>query len=335
MIIMGAFTTGIALFGGYVAFSEGGLPSVMYGRWSPAEPPAARIRPAKAPLVRFEPFSKAGLERAAREGKLVLLSVEAFWCGPCREMGRTVYADPEAAGWIERNAVPLRLDAQEEPELAKRYLSAGWPTTSLLLASGEPLAEATAMAPAQFVSWAKLVKGSLRPELEEAAKLRWADRDSRRMTALSREGARFPFLEPGHAQDLEDPVWGGIYRYAKGPGWTNPSHEKLLEDQTRAVETLSGPLVERTLGYVEAFLQAPGGGYRSSQAGELEKDGKVIPGELYFAKTDGERRALGLPAVDPRVFPEESRRMARAVLKSPFATAKQKAFARRTLEKRG
>ncbi|UPT75834.1 MAG: hypothetical protein M0D55_09265 [Elusimicrobiota bacterium] len=87
------------------------------------------------------------------------------------------------------------------------------------------------------------------------------------------------------------------------------------------------------LGFVEAFMTLPGGGYANAVRGEVElADGRIEEGFSYFAKDDAGRRAAGLPSVDRRVFAGPNADMARAVLRSRAATAAQKAHARRTLD---
>lgn len=119
---------------------------------------------------------------------------------------------------------------------------------------------------------------------------------------------------------LEDRVWGGFYRYAKGPGWQNPSYERRLEDQAEAIAALAKlepAAALRTWKFVEAFLADPRGGYYASLAPEVPRpDGHVVEGEHYFSLDNAKRRALGLPPADRRVLAGPSARMAQVLLEA-------------------
>lgn len=143
----------------------------------------------------------------------------------------------------------------------------------------------------------------------------------------------------GGALHLEDPAWGGFFRLASGSDWTPVEPERRLEDQAEAVAALSDLQPEaaaRTVGFVEKFLSDPRGGYFAAQSPDIPlKDGRVYDGHAYFAQTDAARRALGLPAVDQRLFAAENARMAEAVLAAPVsvANAAAKKQAARSLER--
>jgi uncharacterized protein len=65
-----------------------------------------------------------------------LLSITAEWCSWCREMDLTSYADPTIATAINERFVPLRVDADERPDISERYSLGGWPTTAFLTPDG-------------------------------------------------------------------------------------------------------------------------------------------------------------------------------------------------------
>lgn len=81
-------------------------------------------------------WSAAAFARARGEGKPVLLSITAPWCGASAEMDRTAFADPRVAGLLNERFVPIRVDAERRPDIAERYSLGGWPTTAFLTADG-------------------------------------------------------------------------------------------------------------------------------------------------------------------------------------------------------
>lgn len=341
MIVMGGLTTVCALAAGLIALGGGDMPDFMYGRWRsrPAEErPAVRVpRPA---LVRFEAWSDAAFARAEREDKLVLLHLTAAWSRHGRWMEENVYADPACAALANERLVPVKADADERPELAARY-QRGWPTTALLLPDRRLIVAGTAMSCPMFKAFVEVV---LKGGREKAAAA--ADAEGRRpwrASAPSRADA--PYFPPWtaltpeslpKALKLEDPVWGGFYRYSSDPGGDFPEYERLLGDQARALRALSGldaAAAKRTLDFVERFLALPGGGYAASLDSEVVlADGRIMDGRAYFTLDDAARRARGLPRADRRFFAAPNILMADAVLAAPSASAAQKAHARRTLD---
>ena len=93
--------------------------------------------------VAWQPWSRAAFARAHAERKPVLLSISATWCGSCHEMDRTSYADPAIATLINERFVPIRVDADERPDIGERYNLGGWPTTAFLTPEGQILAGGT------------------------------------------------------------------------------------------------------------------------------------------------------------------------------------------------
>src|SRR6266545_1582500 len=93
--------------------------------------------------VAWQPWGAAPFARARAERKAVLLSIGASWCHWCHEMDRTSYADPEITALINDRFVPVRVDADERPDISERYNLGGWPTTAFLTPDGEILAGGT------------------------------------------------------------------------------------------------------------------------------------------------------------------------------------------------
>jgi len=93
--------------------------------------------------VMWQPWSSAAFERARREQKPVLLSIATTWCASCLEMDRTSYADPEIISVINDQFIPVRVDADDRPDISERYSLGGWPTTVFLTGGGEILTGST------------------------------------------------------------------------------------------------------------------------------------------------------------------------------------------------
>ena len=113
---------------------------------------------------------------------------------------------------------------------------------------------------------------------------------------------------------LIDPVWGGVYQYSTHGDWVHPHFEKIMQFQAEisrayalAYQAWKRPAdlkaAEDIAGYLNHFLRSPEGAYYVSQ------DADVVPGEHsegYFAKSEQERRAIGIPRVDTHVYSREN-----------------------------
>jgi uncharacterized protein YyaL (SSP411 family) len=93
--------------------------------------------------VAWLPWSGDAFARARAERKPILLSLVASWASACDEMDRVSYGDPATAALIEATVIPVRVDADQRPDLADRYDLGGLPTTAFLTVDGELLGGGT------------------------------------------------------------------------------------------------------------------------------------------------------------------------------------------------
>ncbi len=88
-----------------------------------------------------EPFA-----RAAREHKLVLLSVGYSTCHWCHVMERESFEDLEVARYLNQNFIAIKVDREERPDVDGIYMAAvealtgggGWPMTAALTTERQP-----------------------------------------------------------------------------------------------------------------------------------------------------------------------------------------------------
>ena len=84
---------------------------------------------------------------ALESDKLILLDLTAVWCHACHVMDETTYADPSIISLLNSQFIPVRVDTDQRPDIDARYRQGGWPTTSILLPTGEIVFQANFLEP--------------------------------------------------------------------------------------------------------------------------------------------------------------------------------------------
>ncbi len=99
---------------------------------------APRPRPASPPQIEFVRGYASGYERAQQAGKPMLVFFTAEWCHYCRQMAREVFTDRRVVQ-LSRQFVCVLVDADEEPEVCRRFQVRGYPTVQFICPRGIPL----------------------------------------------------------------------------------------------------------------------------------------------------------------------------------------------------
>ena len=116
------------------------------------------------------------------------------------------------------------------------------------------------------------------------------------------------------ARRLIDPVWGGMFQYSDKLDWSGPHHEKLLNIQRDAIRTyvlafqIDGDpahlaAARDTARWMMDFMRSPDGAFYASQDADA---GPSVPGNVFYAGTDAERRAGPQPPIDTNIYAREN-----------------------------
>lgn len=81
----------------------------------------------------------AALKQAAAQKKIVFVDFFTTWCGPCKMLDRTTWQDAKVISLLQDKTIPLRIDAEQNVALAKRYQIEAYPTLLLLKPDGSVL----------------------------------------------------------------------------------------------------------------------------------------------------------------------------------------------------
>jgi len=96
-------------------------------------------------------WEPATFERAEAENKPILLDLTAVWCHWCHVMDETSYSDPEVIRLVNTLYIPIRVDADQRPDVQSRYLMGGWPTTAFLTPDGGVITGGTYIPPEELI----------------------------------------------------------------------------------------------------------------------------------------------------------------------------------------
>lgn len=81
----------------------------------------------------------AALAAAQKEKKLVFIDFYTTWCRPCRLLDESTWKDAAVVRLLSEKTVALKVDAEKEVALARKYSITAYPTLVLLSAAGEEI----------------------------------------------------------------------------------------------------------------------------------------------------------------------------------------------------
>ena len=147
---------------------------VLVGAFCPGRESAAASPDEAGWLADFE----SAQTEAQRLGRPLLIHFYADWCIPCRRMDRDVLRSPELSAHLKRNFVGVKVDADREPDVLKKYGVRSLPADVVVTVGGQVVIQT-------------------RGYQEKRNYLARLDRLSSRLKARSRTSRRPPKPQPG------------------------------------------------------------------------------------------------------------------------------------------
>ncbi len=114
------------------------VPLVFAGVFFPCHRGAAQSSRSNAGWTKD--FDTAEAE-SQRLGRPLLIHFHASWCIPCRRMDRDVLNSPELAAQFGKSFVGVKVDADQHPELLKRFGVRSLPADVVVSSAGKILIE--------------------------------------------------------------------------------------------------------------------------------------------------------------------------------------------------
>lgn len=99
-------------------------------------PTCARVT-AEGPFA--EMSFDAALMAAKSADKIVMIDFFTTWCVPCKQLDRVTWKDPKVVEWLGQKCVALKVDAEKDVDLAKRFKISAYPTIVFVKADGKEI----------------------------------------------------------------------------------------------------------------------------------------------------------------------------------------------------
>lgn len=88
-----------------------------------------------------EPFVDLSFEQACVQAEIdervVFVDFYTTWCEPCKRLDKQTWPDPSVMQWLGDNTVAIKVDAEKQAELAKRFGIRSYPSLLFASAQGE------------------------------------------------------------------------------------------------------------------------------------------------------------------------------------------------------
>ncbi len=96
-------------------------------------------------------WSDATFERAAKEKKFVIVSLQSWWCPWCHAMNRDTWANPDVRAVLKDHFIPVYVDQDSRPDVSQRYDRWGWPATIIFGPDGTEIVKLRGFYSPQFL----------------------------------------------------------------------------------------------------------------------------------------------------------------------------------------
>ena len=111
--------------------------------------------------VDWEHNYDAGLERAKKDKKLVMVDMYTDWCGWCKKLDKDTYNDKGVGDKVAKDFVAVKLNPEKSPKgatLAKQFGTTGYPHIVFVDATGKKVSEINGyLPPGEFLKRLEMI----------------------------------------------------------------------------------------------------------------------------------------------------------------------------------
>jgi thioredoxin-related protein len=87
-------------------------------------------------LVNWHPYAE-GMALGKSDGKKAFISFYADWCQYCKRMEQKTFRNPHVVSYLNENFIPIRVDVEQEKQIAAQYNINPLPDTWFISETGE------------------------------------------------------------------------------------------------------------------------------------------------------------------------------------------------------
>jgi thioredoxin-like negative regulator of GroEL len=93
---------------------------------------------------------------AQKERKTIVIDFYTTWCGPCKQLDKTTWQDKNVVKFFTDSAIALKIDAEAQADLARKFRIKAYPTIVFVKADGDEIDRVVGyLDAAQFLDTAK------------------------------------------------------------------------------------------------------------------------------------------------------------------------------------
>ena len=87
--------------------------------------------------IDWHEYNQETFDIAEKENKPVFMLITAIWCHWCHVYRDETLHEPEIIEYVNKNFIPVFVDADKRQDLTRQYLAGGWPSTVIFSPSGD------------------------------------------------------------------------------------------------------------------------------------------------------------------------------------------------------
>ncbi|MFK7998975.1 MAG: DUF255 domain-containing protein [Polyangiales bacterium] len=197
-------------------------------------------RSATAPEFEWREWSAETFAEAERDGKFLLVSVQASWCHWCHVMNDETFGNEDVRGLVAEHYIVIKVDSDARPDLAERFRDYAWPATVILTPNAQVVRALRGYRPAG--PFAALLDQARRGEIRASDDWRQGETNGEapelaalRQTAIGALDALYDEEAAGWGRRQKYPYFGPVEH-----AFFRNSLRGEEEWETRALATLEG-----------------------------------------------------------------------------------------------